>query len=141
MQHVSGLADESADEAMQALARKQQALSEGEAQLAELYLFQREYQHDAERGVHSIGELLNRQQFLQRISEAIVFQQRLIEQLREAVQAQRELWLQARNRAKALGSVAHNLQQHDERADERKEQREADERSGRVTTRKFWDQA
>lgn len=141
MQHVSGLAGETADEAMQALARKQQALSEGEAQLAELHLFQREYQHGADRGIHSMGELLNRQQFLQRISEAIGFQQRLVEQLREAVQVQRQIWLQARNRAKALGSVAQNLQQDDERADERKEQREADERSGRPATSKFWDQA
>src|SRR3546814_20173350 len=74
--------------------------------------------------------------FRSRIGEAIGFQQRLIEQLRDAVQAQRELWLQARNRAKALGSVAQTLQQHDVRADERKEQREADERSGdRKSTR------
>lgn len=140
MQHVSQLAVESADAAMQELAHKQQALSEGEAQLAELLLFQREYQHGA-CGVHPMGELLNRQQFLQRIGDAIGFQQRLIEQLREALATQRKIWLQARNRAKALGGVAQHLQADDARADERKEQREADERSQRVTASKFWDQA
>lgn len=139
MHQVSQLADDSADAAMQELAHKQQALTEGEAQLTELHLFQREYQHGA-RGVHSMSELLNRQQFLERISDAIGFQQRLVEQLREAVAAQRQLWLQARNRAKALGGVAQHLQADDDRADERKEQREADERSQRPAASKFWDQ-
>ncbi|PKM14283.1 MAG: flagellar export protein FliJ [Gammaproteobacteria bacterium HGW-Gammaproteobacteria-2] len=141
MRHVSQLADDSADTAMQELAHKQQALTEGEAQLAELHLFQREYQHGAERGVHSMSELLNRQQFLQRINDAIGFQQRLVEQLREAVVVQRQVWLQARNRAKALGGVAQHLQADDDRADERKEQRDADERSLRQNSKKHWDQA
>lgn len=139
MQRVSQLADDSAAAAMQVLAHQQQALSEGEAQLAELHLFAHEYQHRADRGVHSMAELLNRQQFLQRINDAIGFQQRLVEQLREALATQRQVWLQARNRAKALGGVADHLQADDDRADERKEQREADEHSQRHAASKFRD--
>lgn len=141
MQQVSQRAGDSADTAMQELAHQQLALSEAEAQLAELHVFQREYQHGADRSVHSMGELLNRQQFLQRISDAIGFQQGLVEQLREAVAARRQLWLQARNRAKALGGVAQHLKADDERAEDRKEQREADERAQRPAASKFWDQA
>ena len=140
MQQVAQLADDSADAALQVLAQQQQALGEAEAQLAELHLFAHESQHRADRGIHSMGELLNRQQFLQRIGDAIGFQQRLVEQLREALASQRQLWLQARNRAKALAGVADHLQADDARAEERKEQREADEHAQRHVASAFRDQ-
>lgn len=137
MQRVAGLADESADAQMRQLAEKQKSLAEGEAQLAELQRFLQEYQQDPQASL-SMTQLLNRQQFLQRIKDAITFQQQAVERLHASLADQRQLWMQARNRAKALGSVAQRMEDGDARSIERAEQGEADERSQRSSS--IWDE-
>lgn len=137
MQQVAGLAGDSADTQMRELADRQKSLSEGEAQLAELQRFLREYQHTDPQASLSMTQLMNRQQFLQRIKDAIVFQQGAVERLRVSLEDQRQRWMQARNRAKALDSVAQRMEAGDNRASERHEQSEADERAQRSTS--IWD--
>lgn len=140
MHRVAGMADDSADRAMQELARRQKLLDEGELQLADLFRFLREYEAGADAGTSNVGALLNRQRFLQRINHAIAYQQQAVERLRGALDEQRALWMQARNRAKALGSVAQHLQQNDDRAAERQGQRELDERAQRSKVGTLWDE-
>ncbi len=137
MQRVAGIADDSADAQMRDLAQKQKSLSEGEAQLAELHRFLHEYQQHDPQASLSMTQLINRQQFLQRIKDAISFQQTAVERLRASLDAQRQVWMQARNRAKALGSVAQRMEDGDTRANDRVEQGEADERAQRSTS--IWD--
>lgn len=137
MQRVAGIADDSADAQMRDLAQKQKSLSEGEAQLAELHRFLHEYQQHDPQASLSMTQLINRQQFLQRIKDAISFQQTAVERLRASLDAQRHVWMQARNRAKALGSVAQRMEDGDTRANDRAEQGEADERAQRSTS--IWD--
>lgn len=137
MQRVAGIADESADVQMRELAEKQRSLSDGEAQLTELHRFLHEYQQHDPQASLSMTQLINRQQFLQRIKDAISFQHTAVERLRASLEDQRQLWMQARNRAKALGSVAQRMEDGDTRASDRAEQGEADERAQRSTS--VWD--
>lgn len=138
MQRVAGLADDSADVQMRQLADKQKSLAEGEAQLAELQRFLEEYQHTDPQASLSMTQLVNRQQFLQRIKDAITFQHQAVERLRTSLDDQRQIWMQARNRAKALGSVAQRMEDGDNQSIERAEQGEADERSQRKSS--IWDE-
>lgn len=138
MQRVAGMEDDSADAQMRQLAEKQKSLAEGEAQLAELQRFLEEYQQTDPQASLSMTQLLNRQQFLQRIKDAITFQHLAVERLQTSLEDQRQLWMQARNRASALGSVAQRMEEGDARSLERAEQGEADERSQRSSS--IWDE-
>jgi len=137
MQRVAGLAGDSAETQMRELADKRRSLADGEAQLAELHRFLHEYQHSDPQASLSMTQLINRQQFLQRIKDAISFQQSAVERLQASLEDQRHLWMQARNRAKALDSVAQRMEDGDSQAIERAEQSEADERAQRSTS--VWD--
>lgn len=127
MQLIAELAGGKAEAALHELAREQNSLVQGEAQLAELERFAREYQEAAAAAGLSIAELVNRQRFLQRIDEAIAYQQRAVARLRESLNSQRQVWVDARGKAKALDSVAQRLGERDAREGERQEQFEADE--------------
>lgn len=140
MQRVAGMADDSADRAMRELAKRQKLLEEGERQLADLFRFLHEYENGAAAGTLSVSALRNRQCFLQRINHAIAYQQQAVNRLRGALEDQRALWVQARNRAKMLGNVAQHLQEDEDRAAERQGQRELDDRAQRSRAGRLWDE-
>lgn len=118
--------DRSAD-ALAQLAQQQQLLAAGEHQLSELQRYRLEYA-GAGDGSQTVGALLNRQGFVERIDQAIVQQTRDITRLERQLERAREHWRQAHARESALSSV---VQQHLERerlAEDRQEQSEVDER-------------
>lgn len=130
MGKAAELAGEHAGSAGRRLAEQQQLLASGEAQLRELETFRDEYAGTLRGGV-DVRALLNHRQFLQRINEAIEHQRGVVQRQREALEQERIRWLAAHSRAKALESVAQRFQDADRRADERREQAQADERTQR----------
>jgi flagellar FliJ protein len=115
------------EDALAQLARHQQALAAAELQLSELHRYRSEYAN-ASSVSQSVGALLNRQGFVERIDQAIVQQGRDIARLARALEQSREAWRQAHAREAALGSVVEQCLERERQAGDRQEQAEVDER-------------
>ena len=126
LQPVVDQAQRRQKDALQRLAEQQQKLAHAEQQLAELKRYRADY--GVSGGGLTVSALLNRQQFVERVDQAIVQQARLIERLERQVQAARERWLQAHARENALGTVVDRLRNQEEQREQRLEQAEVDER-------------
>lgn len=113
-------------DALQRLADHQQKLAHAEQQLEELQRYRRDYSL-ADGGL-TVTALLNRQQFVDRIDQAIVQQAKLIERLQRQLEGARERWLQAHARENALDSVVERLRKQESQREQRLEQAEVDER-------------
>ncbi|EIM01769.1 flagellar export protein FliJ [Rhodanobacter denitrificans] len=115
------------EDALAQLATQQQVLARAEHQLGELQRYRLEYAAAAD-GAQSVTALLNRQQFVERIDQAIVQQQaELARQHRQLTQL-REHWRRAHARESALSSVVAQHREEERRAADRYEQAELDER-------------
>jgi flagellar protein FliJ len=113
-------------DAMQRLAEHQQKLAHAEEQWEELKRYRRDYSMG--HGGLSVSALLNRQQFVERIDQAIVQQGKLVERLQRSLNAARERWLSANARENALDSVVERLRKQEDQREQRLEQAEVDER-------------
>ena len=113
-------------DALQRLADHQQKLAHAEQQWEELKRYRRDY--GLGDGGLTVSALLNRQQFVERIDQAIIQQGRLVERLQRQLEAARERWLHAHARENALGSVVERFRTQERQRDERQEQAEVDER-------------
>ena len=113
-------------DALQRLADHQQKLAHAEEQLEELKRYRREYSHGD--GGLTVSALLNRQQFVERIDQAIVQQDKLVERLQRQLDGARERWLQAHARENALDNVVERLRKQEDQREQRLEQAEVDER-------------
>jgi flagellar protein FliJ len=113
-------------DALQRLAEQQQKLAHAEQQLEELQRYRRDY--SLGDGGMTVSALLNRQQFVERIDQAIVQQANLVERLRRQLEAARQRWLQAHARENALDSVVERFRTQEEQREQRLEQAEVDER-------------
>ena len=113
-------------DALQRLADHQQKLSHAEQQLEELQRYRRDY--SLSDGGLTVSALLNRQQFVDRIDQAIVQQAKLVERLQRQLDGARERWLQAHARENALDTVVERLRKQESQREQRLEQAEVDER-------------
>ena len=113
-------------DALQRLADHQQKVAHAEQQLEELQRYRREY--SLGDGGLTVSALLNRQQFVDRIDQAIVQQAKLIERLQRQLDGARERWLQAHARENALDNVVERLRKQENQREQRLEQAEVDER-------------
>ena len=113
-------------DALQRLADQQQKLAQAEQQLEELQRYRRDY--SLSDGGLTVSALLNRQQFVDRIDQAIVQQGKLVERLQRQLDGARERWLQAHARENALDSVVERLRKQESQREQRHEQAEVDER-------------
>jgi flagellar FliJ protein len=113
-------------DALQRMAQQQQKLADAERQLEELQRYRRDY--GLGDGGLTVSALLNRQQFVERIDQAIVQQSQLIERLQRQLDAARQRWLQANARESALDNVVERFRQQEQQREQRLEQAEVDER-------------
>jgi flagellar protein FliJ len=113
-------------DALQRLAEHQQKLAQAEQQWEELKRYRREY--SLGDGGLTVSALLNRQQFVERIDQAIVQQGNLVERLQRQLEGARQRWLQAHARENALDSVVERLRTQEQQREQRLEQAEVDER-------------
>lgn len=115
------------EDALAQLATQQQALARAEHQLSELRRYRLEYAATGD-GAQSVAALLNRQQFIERIDQAILQQEaEIVRQSRQLTRV-RDHWQQAHARESALDSVVAQHRERERRAEDRHEQAEVDER-------------
>lgn len=131
LQRVADIAGKRTDDAASAMGERTRALEAARRQLEELRQFRRDYALSpgapAGNGL-SVAELLNRQQFVARIDQAIIQQQRDIEQhVRNLAQARAD-WIESRHRSEALGTVTRRYRDQERVSEERGEQAALDER-------------
>ena len=114
-------------DALQRLADQQRRMAYVQKQLEDLERYRREYSLGA--GGLTVSALLNRQQFVDRIDQAIVQQVREVERQRRVLEAARLQWLQTHARERALDSVVERFRAQEQQSEQRQEQAEMDERS------------
>ncbi len=119
------LAETREDEAARRLAEVQRRHADQEARLAELRRYADEYA-SAPAGP-TAALMLNRQAFLSRLRDAERFQVQAVEDARLAVEAERASWLLKRRDVSVLDQLAACYRGREQRQDERREQRGADE--------------
>ncbi len=131
LQRVADIAGKRTDEAANAMAERLRGLEAARHQLEELRQFRKDYalQPGAPSGAGlSVAELLNRQQFIVRIDQAIAQQQREIDQHTRNVAKARASWLETRSRSAALDTVTQRYRNKEQASEERSEQAAIDER-------------
>lgn len=131
LQRVADVAGKRTDEAANAMAERLRGLDSAKHQLEELQQFRKDYalQPGAPAGPGlSVAELMNRQQFIVRIDQAIAQQQRDVEQHTRNVAKARTTWLESRSRSAALDTVSQRYRDKEHAAEERSEQAAIDER-------------
>jgi flagellar FliJ protein len=127
LQPVVDLAVKREKDATIFMAEQRNQLAAAQTQLDELRKYRDEYGSISSGS--DVATLMNRQQFLQRIDMAIVQQMSEVARREKAVVAAQEKWTQARGRAKALDLVTGNYREQERKAEDRREQSQADERS------------
>ncbi|MEO5812650.1 MAG: flagellar export protein FliJ [Rhodanobacter sp.] len=113
--------------ALAQLAQQQQLLAAGERQLSELQRYRLEYAQSGD-GSQTVGALLNRQGFVERIDQAIAQQTWDLARLGRQLEQAREHWRYAHARESALSSVVQQHLERERQAEDRNEQSEVDER-------------
>ena len=117
------------------LASSERRLSESEAKLAELQSYHESYARGfAIRAESGMDGLLARdyQAFLARLEEAVRQQIQLVTRARAQRDGEKQNWQGAVQRAEAVGQMVKRFQSEEERALDRREQHESDERSARA---------
>ena len=120
-------AKQRSEEALVQLAAQQHALAKAEHQLAELRRYRQEYAASGD-GSLNVATLLNRQQFVERIDQAIVQQQSEIARQQKLLAQVRDHWQRTHARESALESVVAQHRELERQAEDRHEQAEVDER-------------
>lgn len=134
LQPVSQLMNELERESALRVAGAQTRLAEAQRRCSELQTYLDEYRarfdQRAKAGM-GVSGMRDYQTFIARLSEAVQAQQAVVEQLSAECQREREVWFQAAARKSAVGKVIAKAQSEDRTAEDRRNQREADERAQR----------
>ena len=129
LQRVTDLAEQRTEEAAQQVAERNRDLEQARQQLEELKRFRDDYARPpTAHGSISATALMNRQQFLHRIDQAMVQQRATIQRLTHQAEKARHEWLQLRSRSAALDGVTQRYRDQESRAEDRLEQAAIDER-------------
>lgn len=128
LQPAADLAKERCEDAVLKLADQQQRLAKAERQLMELRGYRQEYANPAGASGLTVGALLNRQQFVERIDRAIAQQTLEVERQHRLLEHARAQWRDAHAREAALDSVIDRYREQDRKAEDRYEQAQIDER-------------
>jgi len=132
LQVVLSVAERKRREADRFLVDAQQRVSQGEAGVRQLQNYLKEYQQQftssGQQG-QSIAALQRQQAFIQKISTTIRQQERALQQAREQLQQVRAYWQQTYARQKGIERLILKARHEEQRAQERRLQRELDERS------------
>lgn len=130
LQPVQQITETREKEAARALGECQQQLAQLQQQLTELERYREEYRgHYQQSGNAGITaqRLLQLQQFLAKIDQAIEQQQQAIINGEAQCEVKKQLWFQARGRTQALDKVAERYRDDERQQQNRREQKENDE--------------
>ena len=135
LQIVQNVVDDQKRQRAEALAASERRVVENEAKLAELQNYQASYVRDfnvrAESGM--VGAMArDYQAFLARLEEALRQQSLALTRARAQRDGELQSWQGAAQRAEAVGQLVRRFQSEEDRAQERREQHETDERAQRL---------
>jgi flagellar FliJ protein len=136
MEKVAQVTKGQEDEAAKMLGECQGRLQVQEQTLQNLQEYYQQYTQEmtqASGSGMSIQRYQNMQGFLGNLTKALEQQTQVVEQVRSEYEHKKGLWLDKRNRNKALGSVTEKLRFAEDVAEEKKLQRDIDDRSSRQT--------
>jgi flagellar FliJ protein len=115
------------EDALAQLALQQQQLAKAETQLSELRRYRKEYAQAGD-GSLTVSALLNRQNFVERIDQAVLQQAAEVARLGRLLEQMRGRWQQAHARESALDNVVAHYREEERQTADRHEQAEVDER-------------
>lgn len=132
---VQRVVDDQERRRAEALASSERRLSENEAKLRELETYHAGYLRDftvrAESGMDGVLAR-DYQAFLARLDEALRQQSQAVIRARAQRDGELQTWQGAAQRAEAVGQMVNRFRTEEERALDRREQHESDERSQRA---------
>ncbi|MET4000769.1 flagellar export protein FliJ [Marinobacterium sp. MBR-109] len=138
LQVVLSVAERKRKEADRFLADAQKRVSQGEAGIAQLQTYLREYQQQfttsGQQGL-SIGALHTQQAFMHKINTTIFEQEYALKQAREQLQQVRAYWQQIYARQKGIERLIRKARDEEQQEQERKLQQDIDERSQHIRPR------
>jgi len=134
MKPIKRYADTREQDAGALLAKARALVEERERQLGELCRYREEYAEQKAQGVGTLDpvRLQNYHAFLARLGDAVRQQQGLVEEAKADLERCSAAWRASRAEAAAMGKVVDNLQTHERRERDRREQQDHDERALRV---------
>jgi flagellar protein FliJ len=135
MQMVKKVADDFERRRAEALAVCERRVSESEKKLTDLENYRAGYVRDFDtRAKSGIGAAAaqNFQAFLVKLEEAMRQQEQVIDTARKQRDAEEEKWRSAAQRAEIIGKTIVRWQGEEQRALDRREQRDSDERAARI---------
>ena len=137
LEMVQTVVDDQERRRAEALAASERHVSESEAKLAELQNYHASYIRDfnlrAQSGMDGAAAR-DYQAFLARLDEALRQQNQVVIRARAQRDGELKTWQGAAQRAEAVGQMVKRFRTEEERAQDRREQHEADEHSQRAWT-------
>jgi flagellar FliJ protein len=134
MQTVERVVSDVEKKRAESLAACERRVTESETKLAELESYQKTYatQFNARAGA-GIGAagLRDFQTFMARLADAVKQQAQIVLKAKADRDAELKIWQHAAQRAEAVGGLVKRWQSEEQRADDKREQSESDERSQR----------
>jgi len=123
------------NDAARKMGLKQQELHEKRLRLEELHSYRSDYSSkmlgEGKQGI-SAGQLHDYSNFIKRLDEAIIFQQRQIEIAIESVSVEKMNWQKMHTKTEALNKVTQRMRTEEINEINRKEQKESDDRAPRI---------
>lgn len=132
LEMVQNVVDDQERRRAEALAASERRVAESEAKLAELEAYHASYANGfAARAQAGIDGVMARdyQAFLDRLEEAVRQQNQIVVRARAQRDGEKRNWQGAAQRAEAVGQMVKRFKTEEERAADRREQAESDERS------------
>ena len=124
------------DEAAKRLAQVSSEIQQKKKSLSDLESYRLEYDQKfletSSEGV-SAKRMKDYQAFMNNLAQVLGQQKAAIEMLEREFEEKKRQWLAAKNRTTAIGKVQQGYQQKEDSIEEKKEQREQDDRSSRIT--------
>ncbi len=134
LEPVRRVAQSREDSAARDLGASQRRMQEQETKLAELRKYHHEYldrfSETAKNGI-SASQLQEYRAFMSKLERAIEAQEKVVQESHVECTSRKGVWQQKRVRTQALGKVVERLHNTEKKADDSREQKEADERSQR----------
>lgn len=132
MQPIKDLADRSERDAGAVVAAARRVVEEREAQLTQLRAYREDYaRRAAHEGAADAVRLQNYHAFLARLGDAVRQQEEFVALARQDLERKTALWQEKRVEAASLAKVVDRLASAEQRAADRRDQRETDERASR----------
>jgi flagellar FliJ protein len=139
LQPVLALEERKEQEALDRMGEARQQVEAHREQVKNLEQYQQEYRNQiraSQQGVISVNRLQAWQAFIAQLDQVIRQQEKQLQQAEQVFEARRQEWLQAWERRRGMEKYIETCRQQEQREQDLKEQKLADEAAGRAFARR-----